>query len=70
MEDVLLSIRRAGPNAAKRTALVDTFFGKLGARDGVLGRYTIDARGDTSLHSFDGYRVGADGSLVLVRRLS
>lgn len=70
MEDVLLSIRRAGRNAAKRTALVDTFFTSLGTRDGVLGRYTIDAHGDTSLHSFDGYRVGADGSLVLVRRLS
>ncbi len=70
MEDVLLSIRRAGPNAAKRTALVDTFFKRLGRRDGVLGGYTIDAHGDTSLRSFDGYRVGADGSLVLVRRLS
>lgn len=70
MEDVLLSIKRAGRNAAKRPALLQTFFHELGRRDSVIGAYTIDAHGDTSLQRFDGYRVGADGSLVLVRRLS
>ena len=70
MQDVLISIKRAGRNAAKRSVLVKAFFGRLGRRDSVLGSYTINARGDISLAGFDGYRLGADGSLMLVRRLS
>jgi branched-chain amino acid transport system substrate-binding protein len=70
MEDVLRSIRLVGRQAANRSKLIYAFFHRLGRRDSVLGDYTIDAHGDTSLQSFDGYSVGADGSLVLVRRLS
>jgi branched-chain amino acid transport system substrate-binding protein len=69
MSDVLRSIRAAGPNAADRPSLAKAFF-HLGLIHGVIGDYTISANGDTSLASFDGYRVGATGALVLVRRIS
>jgi len=70
MEDVLRTIRLVGRQAANRSKLIYAFFHRLGRRDSVLGDYTIDAHGDSSLQRFDGYRVGAGGSLVLVRRLS
>ena len=38
--------------------------------DGVVGNYTINGSGDTSLNGFDGYRVSAAGRLVLVGRIS
>lgn len=71
MTDVLRSIRRAGSQAANRSAsaLVIAFFG-LGEIHGVIGDYRINANGDTSLDSFDGYRVSAAGALVLARRIS
>jgi len=71
MTDVLRSIRRAGRQAANRagSALVIAFFG-LGEIHGVIGDYRINANGDTSLDSFDGYRVSAAGALVLARRIS
>jgi branched-chain amino acid transport system substrate-binding protein len=70
MADVLRAVKLVGRQAANRKKLVRAFFKRLGRRDSVLGAYTIDAHGDISLHSFDGYRVGAGGTLVLVRRLS
>jgi branched-chain amino acid transport system substrate-binding protein len=70
MHDVLLAIARAGSQAAKRTALAYAFFHRLGVIHGTIGDYTIDTHGDTSLASFDGYRVSAGGQLVLVRRIS
>jgi branched-chain amino acid transport system substrate-binding protein len=69
MNDVLMAIERAGRLAAKRGSLVHAFF-HLGEIHGVIGDYTINADGDTSLASFDGYRVLAGGKLVLVRRIS
>jgi branched-chain amino acid transport system substrate-binding protein len=71
MNDVLLAIRRAGRLAAKRPTLLHDFFalGRAGFH-GVLGNYTIDAQGDTSLTAFDGYRVSSSGQLVLARGLS
>jgi len=69
MTDVLQAIRRAGRQAANRSALVIAFF-HLGEIHGVIGDYRINANGDTSLDSFDGYRVSAAGALVLVRRIS
>jgi branched-chain amino acid transport system substrate-binding protein len=71
MTDVLRSIRRAGRQAANRSgsALVIAFFG-LGEIHGVIGDYRINANGDSSLDSFDGYRVSAAGALVLARRIS
>jgi branched-chain amino acid transport system substrate-binding protein len=68
MADVLRTIKRAGPQAA-RSARVTAFF-HLGEIHGVIGDYRINANGDTSLDSFDGYRVSATGALVLARRIS
>jgi branched-chain amino acid transport system substrate-binding protein len=70
MRDVLLAIKRAGPEATNRTALLKIFFHHLGVIGDVLGRYTINGNGDSSLRSFDGYRVSPSGQLVLVRRIS
>jgi branched-chain amino acid transport system substrate-binding protein len=69
MKDVLAAIRKAGRKAADRPSLAKAFF-HLGEIHGVIGDYTIDANGDTSLTSFDGYRVSATGTLVLMRRIS
>jgi hypothetical protein len=70
MRDVLLAIRRAGAQATNRPALLKIFFHHLGVIGDVLGRYTINGYGDSSLQSFDGYRVSRSGRLVLVRRIS
>jgi branched-chain amino acid transport system substrate-binding protein len=70
MRDVLLAIKRAGAEAANRPALLKFFFHHLGVIRDVLGRYTINGYGDSSLQSFDGYRVSPSGRLVLVRRIS
>jgi hypothetical protein len=42
----------------------------MGTIHGVIGDYRITPSGDTTLDRFNGYRVGAGGSLVLDRRLS
>jgi branched-chain amino acid transport system substrate-binding protein len=70
MRDVLLAIRRAGAQATNRAALLKIFFHHLGVIGDVLGRYTINGYGDSSLQSFDGYRVNRSGRLALVRRIS
>jgi branched-chain amino acid transport system substrate-binding protein len=70
MRDVLLAIRRAGAQATNRPALLKIFFHHLGVIGDVLGRYTINGYGDSSLQSFDGYRVSRSGRLALVRRIS
>jgi branched-chain amino acid transport system substrate-binding protein len=70
MRDVLLAIRRAGAQATNRPALLKIFFHHLGVVGDVLGHYTINGYGDSSLQSFDGYRVSRSGGLVLVRRIS
>jgi hypothetical protein len=51
--------------------LLSAFFalGRAGFR-GTIGDYTINANGDSSLASFDGYRVRPSGELVLARPLS
>jgi hypothetical protein len=69
MRDVLLAIKRAGAEATNRPALLKYFFHHLGVIGDVLGRYTINGYGDSSLQSFDGYRVSPSGRLVLVRRI-
>ena len=70
MRDVLLAIAKAGSKAASRPDLVKAFFQRLGVIHGTIGDYAINADGDTSLASFDGYRVGSGGQLVLARRIS
>jgi branched-chain amino acid transport system substrate-binding protein len=58
MASVLAAIGRVGKNADIRAAVVKAYF-HLGWRDhSVIGRYRIDAHGDTSQARFVGYRVG------------
>ncbi|HLW95674.1 MAG TPA: ABC transporter substrate-binding protein [Solirubrobacteraceae bacterium] len=72
MSDVLSAIKHA-KNPAQRGAapggLVASFF-HLGVIHGVIGTYTINSSGDSSLRTFDGYRLGSGGALQLVRAFS
>jgi branched-chain amino acid transport system substrate-binding protein len=74
MEDVLEAIRKAGRQATDRAELLRVFFhhlGRIGASTapGVIGSYTIDGNGDSSLRSFDGYRLTAGGALAFKTRI-
>ena len=69
MRIVLAAVQRAGSGAPSRAKLLRAFF-SLGEIHGVIGDYRFDRAGNTSLHAFDGYRVGAGGRLVFVRALS
>lgn len=53
---VLHAIRSAGARGNNRQAVTDAFFA-IRNRDSVLGRYSIDANGDTSLSTYAGNRV-------------
>jgi branched-chain amino acid transport system substrate-binding protein len=59
MAVVLDSIRRAGERGDERDAVVDAFF-DTEDRDSVLGTYSIDEVGNTTLERMAGYRF-ADG---------
>ena len=56
MNAILLAIETAGAKGADRQAVTDAFF-KIKDRDSVLGTYSIDANGDTTLKSYGGFRV-------------
>jgi branched-chain amino acid transport system substrate-binding protein len=56
---VLYSIQRAGDQGDDREAVVDAFFDTQD-RNSVLGTYSIDEVGDTTLGRLAGYRL-ADG---------
>lgn len=60
---VLHAIGSAGTRGNQRQAVTDGFFA-IRNRDSVLGRYSIDANGDTSLSRYAGNRV-VDGQFVL-----
>jgi len=62
------SIRRAGDSGDQRQAVVDSFFATRGRRS-VLGTYSIDAVGNTTLPRLAGYRIraGVPGSPRLLR---
>jgi branched-chain amino acid transport system substrate-binding protein len=62
MNAVLQAVRDAGAKGNDRAAVVKAFFG-LQNRDSVLGDYSIDAKGDTTLSRYGGLRV-QDGRLV------
>jgi branched-chain amino acid transport system substrate-binding protein len=62
MKTALLAIQHAGDQGNDRQAVVDAFF-KIKDRDSVLGNYSIDANGDTTLSSYGGNRVKG-GKLV------
>jgi len=68
MRSVLAAIARA-QDPANRLDVIHAYF-HLGWRDSVIGRYRIDAAGDTSLDRFAGYRVGPGGRLIELRLLS
>lgn len=75
MHDILLAIARASRLPAGacgsdfRCVFLRAFF-HLGTIHGLLGNYTINRSGDTSLDRFDGYRVGPGGHLVLAQPIS
>jgi branched-chain amino acid transport system substrate-binding protein len=62
MNAILLAIENAGDNGDDRQAVIDAFFG-IKDRDSVLGNYSIDENGDTTLKSYGGFRV-KDGAFV------
>jgi branched-chain amino acid transport system substrate-binding protein len=62
MKTALLAIQQAGDQGNDRQAVVDAFF-KIKDRDSVLGNYSIDGNGDTTLSSYGGNRVKG-GKLV------
>ena len=70
MEDILGAIRKTGRHATDRADLLRVFFHHLGVIRGAIGSYTINGKGDSSLRTFDGYRVTAGGGLELRRELS
>jgi branched-chain amino acid transport system substrate-binding protein len=65
MQAALLSIKNAGKNGNNRAAVVKGFF-DIKDRDSVLGTYSIDHRGDTTLSNYGGQRV-QNGKLVFDR---
>lgn len=65
MQATLLAIKNAGAKGNDREAVVQEFF-KIKDRDSVLGTYSIDQRGDTTLSAYGGQQV-KDGKLVFDR---
>jgi branched-chain amino acid transport system substrate-binding protein len=62
MKVALLAIQNAGDKGNDRQAVIDQFF-KIKDRDSVLGKYSIDANGDTTLSDYGGNTV-KNGKLV------
>jgi branched-chain amino acid transport system substrate-binding protein len=62
MKVALLAIQNAGDKGNDRAAVVDAFY-KIKNRQSVLGTYSIDANGDTTLSDYGGNRV-KNGKLV------
>jgi branched-chain amino acid transport system substrate-binding protein len=56
MAAILDAIERAGDEGTDREAVIDAFFG-IEERKSVLGTYSIDEVGDTTLDRLSGYRV-------------
>ena len=62
MQDALLSIQNAGDKGNDRAEVIKQFF-NIKDRDSVLGKYSIDANGDTTLSDYGGDKVKG-GQLV------
>jgi branched-chain amino acid transport system substrate-binding protein len=62
MQVALLAIQNAGAKGNDRQSVIDQFF-KIKDRDSVLGKYSIDANGDTTLSDYGGDKVKG-GQLV------
>jgi branched-chain amino acid transport system substrate-binding protein len=67
MSVVLDSIRRAGAKGNDRQAVIDQFFA-IRNRDSVLGRYSIEADGETTLSPYGVDRV-VNGRTVFYRAI-
>jgi branched-chain amino acid transport system substrate-binding protein len=62
MKVALLAMQNAGDKGNDRAAVIDSFF-KIKNRDSVLGKYSIDENGDTTLSDYGADRV-KNGKLV------
>jgi branched-chain amino acid transport system substrate-binding protein len=62
MSVVLQAIQNAGDKGNDRQAVIDAFF-HIKDRDSVLGKYSIDENGDTTLSDYGGNRIKS-GKLV------
>ena len=62
MSAILSAIKSAGDKGGDRQAVIEQFF-KIKDRSSVLGSYSIDANGDTTLKSYGGNRI-QDGHFV------
>lgn len=67
MSVVLQAIRDAGPHGNERRAVIERFFA-IRDRESVLGRYSVEANGDSSSTRYGVQRI-ADGKLVFWRAL-
>jgi branched-chain amino acid transport system substrate-binding protein len=56
MSVVLQAIKDAGDKGADRQAVIDAFY-KIKDRESVLGKYSIDENGDTTLSDYGGNRI-------------
>ena len=68
MRVALDAIRAAGPRGNDRAAVVAAFHA-IRDRDSVLGRYSIDANGDTTLSTYGVLSVDRRGRLVYDRTI-
>ena len=55
-------LKRAGNSGTDREAVTDSFFATAD-RESVLGPYSIDELGDTTLDRMAGYRLGPGGAI-------
>ena len=65
MSVALQAIKDAGTDGNNRRAVIAAFF-RIHDRQSVLGNYSIDENGDTTLSSYFGYRV-KNGQLAFDR---
>jgi branched-chain amino acid transport system substrate-binding protein len=65
MKVALLAIQNAGDKGNDRQAVIDAFF-KIKDRDSVLGKYSIDENGDTTLSDYGADKV-VGGKLVFTK---
>ena len=68
MSVVLDALKRAGDDANNREAVIKSFM-ETEDRQSVIGKYSIDANGDTTLRDYGVYRV-KDGKLVFDRLIT
>jgi branched-chain amino acid transport system substrate-binding protein len=60
------TIKGLGANGSDKAAVLKALFANK-SRDSVLGKYSFDADGDTTLTSYGLYKVGADGNPQFVK---